>query len=340
MVMSQVLPQVDGTCQGAEQCVSRNQCPEYQTLYKTYDDLRAQGLQAAASSFQDILKKKVCHKEETGVCCSEPNLPSPKPSPQCSLSSPSCLPGPPNCGSRATVASVLDIRIVGGQDAELGEFPYTALLGSKSGWFCGGTLINQHYVLTAAHCIGRLTRVRLGEYNVTRVIDQDCDNSICLPEPQDFTVQQADITVHQEYQSIRETKGKGVHNDIALIRLPRPAILNAGVQVVCLPLAIADPQEELGSSRAVVVGWGYTDPDFVGSDEAQLQVPEAVQQSLVLPLVTEARCRSAWATSGSSPPLPTNSQICAGGELGKDSCQVSPICNEIPYIAPISLYPG
>ncbi len=45
-------------------------------------------------------------------------------------------------------------RIVGGQNAKLGEFPWSVLLvyGSAK---CGGSLITLQHVLTAAHCIAR-----------------------------------------------------------------------------------------------------------------------------------------------------------------------------------------
>lgn len=52
-----------------------------------------------------------------------------------------------------------ETRIIGGETTEIGEFPWMALLryknldGTDAGFQCGGTLINNRYVLTAAHCL-------------------------------------------------------------------------------------------------------------------------------------------------------------------------------------------
>lgn len=52
-----------------------------------------------------------------------------------------------------------ETRIIGGETTEIGEFPWIVLLryrnrnGTDAGFQCGGTLINNRYVLTAAHCL-------------------------------------------------------------------------------------------------------------------------------------------------------------------------------------------
>jgi secreted trypsin-like serine protease len=55
----------------------------------------------------------------------------------------------------AGVKSLASTRIIGGKDAEAHEFPWQVLLfikepGGES--YCGGSILNDRWVLTAAHC--------------------------------------------------------------------------------------------------------------------------------------------------------------------------------------------
>ncbi|KAL7629903.1 UNVERIFIED_CONTAM: hypothetical protein RMT77_019978, partial [Armadillidium vulgare] len=103
-------------------------------------------------------------------------------------------------------------RIVGGKPADPKDWPWMAAILRKSGsQFCGGVLITDRHVLTAAHCVVQFTKneikVRLGEYN----FDTPDENNPTT----DFGVEE--IRSHVNYD--RTTQ----ENDIAIIKIDRPS---------------------------------------------------------------------------------------------------------------------
>ena len=129
-----------------------------------------------------------------------------------------------NCGK-----SSIQKRIVGGQNASLGEFPWLANLGyevsGKTGvhFKCGAALIGERYVVTAAHCVTnlpgsiKLVRVRVGEHVLSQ--EKDCELGVCSPTPQDFNPEL--VIPHKSYNS-----PNAFQNDIALIKLDRNIVRN------------------------------------------------------------------------------------------------------------------
>uniref|UniRef100_A0A1B6EHF2 Peptidase S1 domain-containing protein n=1 Tax=Cuerna arida TaxID=1464854 RepID=A0A1B6EHF2_9HEMI len=122
-------------------------------------------------------------------------------------------------------------RIIGGDEATLGQYPWIARLGytyeldennTVDTYECGGTIINSMYVLTAAHCspdivMLQLAEVRLGEHITTT--DPDCVDGVCAPPAQDIVVDE--FICHEDYDA------KSYQNDICLLRLAKPIEFNS-----------------------------------------------------------------------------------------------------------------
>uniref|UniRef100_A0A8C6GCS0 Peptidase S1 domain-containing protein n=1 Tax=Mus spicilegus TaxID=10103 RepID=A0A8C6GCS0_MUSSI len=125
------------------------------------------------------------------------------------------------------------IKIVGGYTCRENSVPYQVSL--NSGYhFCGGSLINDQWVVSAAHCYNRI-QVRLGEHNIN------------VLEGNEQFVNAAKIIRHPNYNSWT------LNNDIMLIKLASPVTLNARVATVALPSSCAP-----AGTQCLISGWGNT----------------------------------------------------------------------------------
>ncbi|XP_063834116.1 phenoloxidase-activating enzyme-like [Ostrinia nubilalis] len=196
-----------------------------------------------------------------------------------------------------------DRIIMGGTATKIDQFPWLALLKyPKPSMSCSGALISSKYVLTAAHCVDnadkdQATDVVLGEYN--KSTNYDCDDELCI-ENATVTAKILQIIIHPEFDQIHK------NHDIALIRLEKAVPFTDIIKPICLPSNVSDltrnPPEKF---QLVVAGWGDVDPNHHHSSNVKLHVR--------LPFVDALTCRRTvrelWTT-----------QICAGGEANKDSC--------------------
>ncbi|XP_017077479.1 CLIP domain-containing serine protease B9 [Drosophila eugracilis] len=141
-------------------------------------------------------------------------------------------------------------RISGGKDAEINKYPWMAFIHSSTKLICGGSLITNRFVLTAAHCVGNgmAVKVRLGEYNASSILD--CDDKICNLKTEEYNI---DMAFRHGKYSLR-----GHVNDIALLRLERAVKYKIHIRPVCI---ILDNHLRAKIDRLqwfIATGWGET----------------------------------------------------------------------------------
>lgn len=180
--------------------------------------------------------------------------------------------------------------IVGGNAASAGEYPHQISLQTRSGFhYCGGSLIDANWVLTAAHCVvgdsASSMRVEIGMNRLSSGGEA-------------FNV--AQVIVHSGYNANTN------QNDVALLRLSRAA---TGHTTIPLIDAAAEAQYGTPGTLATVTGWG----DLSSNGGS----PDALQE-VDVPIVSNSVCDNAYTRENI-----TNQMVCAGyiGQGGRDSCQ-------------------
>lgn len=152
------------------------------------------------------------------------------------------------------------VTIHDGRKAQISQYPWTALLeyrknGTTSGYHCGGSLISEGYILTAAHCLigdhrsnfGEVYRVRLGEFDRSK--EKSCEDSFCDEnKPGNFYIKE--WTIHPNFNVTEPTL-----NDIALIKLGKNVTFNGVIGPVCLP-EVDNPY--LYESSLEITGWAIS----------------------------------------------------------------------------------
>ncbi|XP_068113933.1 trypsin-like [Hyperolius riggenbachi] len=188
------------------------------------------------------------------------------------------------CVLLGAAAALDDDKIVGGYTCGKNSVPYQVSL--NSGYhFCGGSLINSLWVVSAAHCYKASVQVRLGEHN------------IATTEGTEQFINSAKSIRHASYNS------RTLDNDIWLIKLASAATINSYVKAI----GIASATSAAGTS-CLISGWGNT-------LSSGTNMPSLLQ-CVDAPILTSAQCSNAY------PGEITGNMICVGYlEGGKDSCQ-------------------
>ncbi|KAM8978101.1 transmembrane protease serine 6 [Sarcophilus harrisii] len=214
-----------------------------------------------------------------------------KPNPQCD-DNPDCSDHSDeqhcDCGLQAPAT-----RIVGGATSVEGEWPWQASLQVRGRHICGGTLVADQWVVTAAHCFQEDS---MASPSVWTVFLGKIHQSARWPGGVSFKVKH--LLLHPYYE-------EDSHNyDVALLKLDHPVVRSTLITPICLPAPSHFFQPGL---HCWITGWGALQEGGPSSNTLQKVDVELIQQDL---------CNEAYRYQI------TPQMLCAGYRRGKkDACQ-------------------
>ncbi|CAG0890872.1 unnamed protein product [Cyprideis torosa] len=184
-------------------------------------------------------------------------------------------------------------RIVGGEIAIEGEFPYMASLRLLGSHFCGAFVLHPYVTVTAAHCCagtGGLFTVVGGDYHRTEQSGDEQTRSV------------SEIFIHESYTS------GGFNYDICLIQLREPFVFGVGDGTQIEAAVLNRDKDIPEGTDMTIMGWGSTENIL---DQA-LRLHKAT-----VPVVTDEACSLVYGDY-----FVGDGMICAGyPQGGVDSCQ-------------------
>lgn len=158
-------------------------------------------------------------------------------------------------------------RVVGGEEALPNAWPWQVGLYYYDEFFCGGTLVSESTVITAAHC----TKSREAEGITVVVGDHDRDDTTGKEQK----IQADKVINHEDYDPFT------IQNDIAIVTLKEPAKLKREVRLACMPEDDNDLNDGLEDQTCYITGWGRT----VGGGPSAIRLQQAK-----MPVVKNSVC--------------------------------------------------
>uniref|UniRef100_A0A3P9QGJ1 Acrosin n=1 Tax=Poecilia reticulata TaxID=8081 RepID=A0A3P9QGJ1_POERE len=189
-------------------------------------------------------------------------------------------------------------RIIGGRDAPEGAWPWQASIQFLGTHFCGGTIISNKWVVSAAHLVEKKTKESSTDFLTVLV----GITALSKPGPHSQRRGVKNVIIHERYDF------NSSNNDVALLMLKSPLKFTNYIQPCCIPMSI-NHQVALNLSNCFITGWGSI--NYKGGAVDMLQEAE-------LELIETLRCNQKHWYNG----LITENMLCAGMLTGGvDTCQ-------------------
>nr|XP_023024851.1 trypsin-4-like [Leptinotarsa decemlineata] len=190
--------------------------------------------------------------------------------------------------------SASNLKIIGGEPADIKDYPYIVSLYYNHDYWCDGSILDEYTILTAAHCV--IESQTPGDYFILYG-----NTNVSSGNKMQITrlIHHADFIIEPPYTY-----------DIAIIKLTEPISFGETAQPVKLP----KPHESTPANKtASLAGWGENDA---------FTTPENLH-AVNLTIFSDEECVDSYhdiEEGGVNP----ETELCAGvPEGGKGSCHVS-----------------
>ncbi|XP_063416940.1 chymotrypsin-like serine proteinase [Mytilus trossulus] len=203
-------------------------------------------------------------------------------------------------------------KIVGGSNADISDYPWqvSLQLRSSGSWYhiCGGSIINNNWVVTAAHCVdGSSTNNLRIAAGMTLLSDTS------------RTVRTLNrVIMHPSYSG----SAAGYPNDIALLELSQSLSFGANIDAIAVPST-----QDFTGSRCFLSGWGR----LTGSGSSPNNL-----QDVEMTVISNSECSTRWSSvsgasinSGHICILESGKSACSGDSGGPMTCY----SGNTPYLA-------
>uniref|UniRef100_A0A673JSB8 trypsin n=1 Tax=Sinocyclocheilus rhinocerous TaxID=307959 RepID=A0A673JSB8_9TELE len=198
-----------------------------------------------------------------------------------------------------------NVGIVNGREAKPHSRPYMVSVQFKEQHFCGGFLVSERFVMTAAHCRNNspVLTVVLGAHE----LQKKSGNLVRIKV--------------ESYHQHPDYSDKSFHNDILLLKLEKNAQLNDNIKWISIPTKEGDIE---AGSVCSVAGWGRLETN--GNESDRLMETNVT-------VMNNNKCESKWTkedfSGDSGGPL-----VCGDTAVGVTSFGDPDLCNspELPEV--------